>query len=121
MGEGDDLLPAPANAAMNGPAHQPESAPGLKVIAGGVLAEAGQTPASDALQAAKGVAGLALELGWRWLNRSDQAEPRPLSPAAQNCRPTSVRRPSLFGDLKALPRSWRIAPIRAIPAVWPEG
>ena len=49
--------------------------PGMKVITGGLLAEAGQTPASAALHAAKGVAGLALELGRRWLNRSDPAEP----------------------------------------------
>jgi hypothetical protein len=47
----------------------------MKVISGGLLAEAGQTPASAAMQAAKGVAGLALELGRRWLNRTDQADP----------------------------------------------
>ena len=47
----------------------------MKVITGGLLAEWGQTPASIALHAAKGTAGLAVELGRRWLNRSDPAEP----------------------------------------------
>jgi len=49
--------------------------PGMKVITGGLLAEAGQTPASLALHAAKGAAGLALELGRQWLNRSDSGAP----------------------------------------------
>jgi hypothetical protein len=49
--------------------------PELKVITGGLLAECGQTPASLALHAATGVAGLALEVGRRWLNRDDPAEP----------------------------------------------
>jgi outer membrane lipoprotein-sorting protein len=49
--------------------------PGMKVITGGLLAEWGQTPASIALHAAKGAAGLAVELGRRWLNRNDPAEP----------------------------------------------
>jgi hypothetical protein len=49
--------------------------PGMKVITGGLLAEWGQTPASLTLQAAKGVAGLALEVGRRWLNRNDPGEP----------------------------------------------
>jgi hypothetical protein len=52
-------------------------APGMKVITGGLLAEWGQTPASLALQTAKGAAGLAVELGRRWLNRNDPAEPGP--------------------------------------------
>jgi hypothetical protein len=48
---------------------------GMKVITGGLLADWGQTPASIALHAAKGAAGLAVELGRRWLNRNDPAEP----------------------------------------------
>jgi hypothetical protein len=52
-------------------------APGMKVITGGLLAEWGQTPASLALHTAKGAAGLAVELGRRWLNRNDPAEPGP--------------------------------------------
>jgi len=49
--------------------------PGMKVITGGLLAEWGQTPASIALHAAKGAAGLAVELGRRWLNRTNPDEP----------------------------------------------
>jgi len=49
--------------------------PGMKVITGGVLAEAGQSPATIALNTAKGAAGLALEIGRRWLNRHDLAGP----------------------------------------------
>ena len=52
-----------------------EPPPGMAVITGGLLAEAGQTPASAALQAAKGAAGLAFEIGRRWLHRSDQTDP----------------------------------------------
>jgi hypothetical protein len=52
-----------------------EPPPGMTVITGGLLAEAGQTQAGVAWQVATGVAGLALEIGRRWLNRSDQAEP----------------------------------------------
>jgi hypothetical protein len=43
--------------------------PGVKVITGGLLAEIGQTPASVALHIAKGTAGLAFEIGRRWINR----------------------------------------------------
>jgi len=43
--------------------------PGVKVITGGLLAEIGQTPASLALHVAKGTAGLAFEIGRRWINR----------------------------------------------------
>jgi hypothetical protein len=43
--------------------------PGLKVITGGLLAEIGQTPASLALHVAKGTAGIAFEIGRRWMNR----------------------------------------------------
>jgi len=49
--------------------------PGMKVITGGFLAEAGQSPASAALHAAKGAAALALEIGRRWLDRNNPAEP----------------------------------------------
>lgn len=49
--------------------------PGMNVITGGLVAEWGQTPASIALHVAKGAAGLAVELGRRWLNRNDPAEP----------------------------------------------
>ena len=48
---------------------------GMKVITGGLLDEWGQTPASIAMHAARGAAGLAVELGRRWLNRNDPAEP----------------------------------------------
>ena len=43
--------------------------PGVKVITGGLLAEIDQTPASLALHVAKGTAGLAFEIGRRWINR----------------------------------------------------
>jgi hypothetical protein len=43
--------------------------PGVKVITGGLLAEIGQTPASVALHIAKGTAGIAFEIGRRWINR----------------------------------------------------
>jgi hypothetical protein len=49
--------------------------PGMDVITGGLLAEWGQTPASIALHVANGAGGLAVELGRRWLNRNDPAEP----------------------------------------------
>jgi hypothetical protein len=49
--------------------------PGIDVITGGLVAEWGQTPASIALHVAKGAAGLAVELGRRWLNQNDPAEP----------------------------------------------
>jgi hypothetical protein len=49
--------------------------PGLKLITGGWLAETGQTPASLALHVAKGTAGLAVELGRRWLNRNGPGGP----------------------------------------------
>ena len=54
-----------------------EPPPGMTVITGGLLAEAGQTPAGVAWQIATGLAGLALEIGRRWPNRSDHAEPDP--------------------------------------------
>lgn len=49
--------------------------PGMTIITGGLLAEWGQTPASLALHVAKGVAGLAVEVGRRWLNRDNPAGP----------------------------------------------
>ncbi len=49
--------------------------PGMKIITGGPLAETGLSPATIALQAAKGTAGLAVEIGRRWLNRHDIADP----------------------------------------------
>jgi hypothetical protein len=49
--------------------------PGMKIITGGLLAEAGQPTASIALKSAKGDAGLAIEIGRRWLNRHDMADP----------------------------------------------
>lgn len=48
-----------------------EPPPGMKVITGGIFAEAGQSPAYVAIQAGKGVAALALEVGRRWLTRND--------------------------------------------------
>jgi hypothetical protein len=42
---------------------------GVKVITGGLLAEIGQTPASLAFHIAKGTAGMAVEIGRRWVNR----------------------------------------------------
>jgi hypothetical protein len=47
--------------------------PGMKVITGGLLAEWGETPASAAVHVAKGVVGLAFDLGRQWLNRNDSA------------------------------------------------
>jgi hypothetical protein len=52
-----------------------EPPPGTKVITGGMFAEAGQSPAHVAIQAGKGAAALALEVGRRWLSRNDVAEP----------------------------------------------
>jgi len=48
---------------------------GMKVITGGLLAEAGQPPATVALHAAKGAVRLAVEIGRRWLTRDDLAGP----------------------------------------------
>ena len=50
-----------------------EPPPETKVIAGGLFAEAGQSPDYVALQAGKGAAALALEVGRRWLTRNDVA------------------------------------------------
>jgi len=47
----------------------------MKVITGGLFAEAGFSPASAALHVAKGAGGLAIELGRRWLNRNNPSEP----------------------------------------------
>ncbi len=52
-----------------------EPPPGTKVITGGLLAEAGQSPAHLALQLGKGAAALAAEVGRRWLSRNDTSEP----------------------------------------------
>ncbi|MGN6795978.1 MAG: LolA family protein [Streptosporangiaceae bacterium] len=49
--------------------------PGVKIIKGGLLAETGQTPARLAFHVAKGTAGLAFDLGRRWLSRNDPGEP----------------------------------------------
>jgi hypothetical protein len=48
--------------------------PGTRVITGGLLAEAGISPAGAAWMAAKGTAKLATEIGKRWARR-----PRPLA------------------------------------------
>jgi len=47
--------------------------PGMKVITGALLTEMGMSPASVALQVAKLSAGLAVEIGRRWLHRGDPA------------------------------------------------
>jgi hypothetical protein len=52
-----------------------EPPPGMNVITGGLLAEWGQSPASFALHAATGAVGLAFEIGRRWLNRNNPADP----------------------------------------------
>jgi len=52
-----------------------EPPPGMKVITGGLLAETGQSPATIAWHVTKGAAGLAFEIGRRWLTRHDVAEP----------------------------------------------
>jgi hypothetical protein len=54
-----------------------EPPPGMTVITGGLLAEAGQSPASLALQAAKGASALAVEIGRRWLSRHEPTGPNP--------------------------------------------
>jgi hypothetical protein len=51
---------------------QIEPASGSRVITGGLLAEAGLTPAGAAWMAARGAAGLAADIGRRWARR-----PRP--------------------------------------------
>ncbi len=52
-----------------------EPPPGMKIITGGPLPETGLSPATIAMQAAKGTAGLAIEIGRRWLNRHDTVDP----------------------------------------------
>ena len=49
-----------------------DPAPGTRVITGGLLAEAGRSPARAAWMVARGTTGIALELGRRWA-----ARPRP--------------------------------------------
>lgn len=73
----------------------------MKVPAGGLFAELDHIPARLAVHAAKGVAGIALQVGCRWLNRNNPPDPLAAS------RPTrlhpSASRPALSQTSARLP------------------